>query len=184
MGSIPTTTMGPTGLLIQQGGLIYMRINSKKDIVSVALEAEIRRGTVTVMAVAEKEVGCNSLLLEITLLDSCHDKTAICYAGIVTDLAFTEEALTAYILCFVEQHGDSLEETFYNLTTSEIAVEHETEVKKGIQTDKFTLDIPFSIIGYDITNELDLWGADWMNAYLDTDNHVLTVTYEHDIPVA
>lgn len=161
-----------------------MRINSKKDIVSVALEAEIRRGIVTVMAVAEKEVGCNSLLLEITLLDSCHDKTAICYAGIVTDLAFTEEALTAYTLKILEVHGDSLEERFYNLTTSEIDLDHETEVKKGIQTDKFTLDIPFSVIGYDITNELYHWGADWMTAYLDINNHTLTVTYEHDIPVA
>lgn len=160
-----------------------MKINSKKDIVSVALEAEIRRGSVMVMAVAEKEVGCTNTLVEITLLDSYHDKIAICYAGMATDLAFTEEALTAYILRVVEEHGDSLEERFYNLTTSEIALDHETEVKKGIQTDTFTLDIPFSVIGYDITNQLYHWGADWMNAYLDTDNHVLTVTHEHDIPV-
>lgn len=160
-----------------------MRINSKKNIVSVAFEAGIRRGPVTIVAVAEKEVGCNNTLVEITLRDPYHDKIAICYAGMVSDLVFTEEALTAYTLRIVEEHGDSLEERFYNLTTSEIALDHETEVKKGIQTDTFTLDIPFSVIGYDITNYLYHWGADWMNAYLDTDNHVLTVTHEHDIPV-
>lgn len=160
-----------------------MRINAKKNIISVAFEAEIRRGAVTIMATAEKEVGCKNVLLEITMLDSYHDKTVICYAEMVPDLDFTEEAITAYTLKLIEVHGDSLEERFYNLTTSEISLEHETEVKKGIQTDTFTIDIPFASIGYDITNELDLWGADWMNAYLDTDNHTLTVTYEHDIPV-
>lgn len=109
-----------------------MKINSQKDVIAVALEAEVERGPLTVMATAEKEVGCNNLLVEITLSDPDDIRGIACDTTIVKDLDFTEEALTTYTLRVLEEKGDDFADMYYRLTGSGSTLDHDTEVEDEI----------------------------------------------------
>lgn len=125
-----------------------MKIYSKKDIITVALEAETQHGPLTVMATAEKEVGCQTLLVEIILFDPEDIRGIVCDTTMLNDLDFTEDALTTYTLRVLEEKGDELADMFYKLTTTpEITLDNDTEVEDEIQTDTLTATIPFTAIG-------------------------------------
>lgn len=125
-----------------------MKIYSKKDIITVALEAEVEKGPLTVMATAEKEVGCQTLLVEIILFDPEDIRGIICDTTMLNDLDFTEDALTTYTLRVLEEKGDKFADKFYKLTTTpEITLDHDTEVEDEIQTDTLTATVPFTAIG-------------------------------------